>query len=525
MKLADKLTAAAEFIAPTWAAKRHEVRRHRELQETLHKHQKRLIERHFDAAKRDDRNRADMWLRSRMSPDAFLESDLDDMRDHADELYRNFSYIRGAIDHRTDNVVGGGLRAKAAIRPIDGLITPEQAKKWNAKLDELYTLWSARAGRSGRQSMGEVQRLAHKTWRKSGDSVVVLSDTPQPNKPITLQMNVIDPERLSTPNDETGNPRIRHGIERNDEGTIVAYYIRDSHPYDTVAYKQTWTAYSADRVCHLYEELWPDQVRGLPWCFPVITDCRDFQDYKEAVLIAAQIGACQGYVLQTSNPTLLAQSQQDANGLQRIAPGSIPIVDETTKMTPFNPSQPQTTYPQFTDTNLGGIAAGLNTPKAWITRDRSRATFSAGKLEEREGGLALRSDFQTVRDRLIVPTWEIFVAECHLAGLVDFPLQLFNRMPWAFSRMSCLPVGRQFLDPGKEIPALAMAVEQNFMTKAMVHAILGYDSDEIYDERAVEVAKEVDRDIVPPLTSGTPVQATNQTDGDPAAVSQGAEDE
>jgi lambda family phage portal protein len=429
------------------------------------------------------------------------------------------------VDHRTDNVIGGGLKPRAAIREVEGYITKEQAGAWNDRLNELAVRQFEKIGRSGRQSFGEVQRLAHKSWRKVGDSLAVLSDTPQPGKPVPLQVNVVDASRCSTPYGKEADPRIRFGVESDEEGTIVAYHIRDSHPYDTTTFKATWTRFPADRVCHLYEELWPDQARGLPWCFPVITDCRDYKDFKEAVLIGAQIGACQGYIIQTDNPQVLASASQDAGGLQRMAPGSIPIVGLDTKITAFNPSQPTTTFPSFTDANLGAISAGLNYPKAWITRDRSRASFSAGKLEEIEGGIPLRADFQCVRDRLLKPTWEVFVSECILLGLVDIPIQDFNAAPWLFNRMTCVPIGRPWIDPGKEIPANVLAKEHNMTTLEIILGKLGYELDEILPQRSLEKARETLLDIVPPITSGTFIEPTDSTDGDPTAKPAGVDDE
>jgi lambda family phage portal protein len=520
LNLAGKITAFREWADPTWAARRLEASRRAEREQRAHEVQLRLIERHFDGADVSDRNRADAWLGSRLSADSFLDADLETLRDHADELYRSFPLITGAIEHRTDNVIGSGLRPKAAIRETAG-ITADRAEALNKQINELWAQWEPHAGRGGRQTFGEVLRLAHKTWKRQGDSLVIKSVTPHKSRPIPLQLNVIDPWRLSTPPRHVASENIRLGVERDGEGSVVGYHVQNAHPYESVDPSDKWTRYDAEDVCHLYEELWPDQTRGLPWCFSVLNACRDLKDFTEAVVIAAQISACQTYIVSTDNAETLARMSRDSNGQQRMAPGQIPYTDLDTKITAFNPSQPQTTYPMFCDTKNGEIAAGLHYPKAWLTRDRSQATFSAGKLEEIEGGVPLRADFQVVKSQLISSVWTDFVRLAVLSGKVDITADEFNENEWVFTRYSCVPAGRPWIDPNKEVKASVEAIQNNLTTLETELARQGKDIDDVIPQRSIENAKQKAADVIPPVPKGS-VEAPDEMDGDPKTKPLGA---
>ena len=514
-RITRTIDAVVDAVAPNLALKRQTARQLRSLNEQRGRIVSRLMERHFDGADNDSRLRGDRWLASRLSIDSALDADLADLRENADELYRTFGYITGAIDHRTDNVIGTGLNPKAWIQPYRDLISAEQAKVWNEELNELYRRWAPHAG-GRRRSFSRLQRLAHRTWRKGGDSFIVLSDVGRANSPIPLQLNVVGPKRVETPYDQAASPRIRLGVQKTEDGReIEGYWIRETDPHDTVDNTPKHRFYPADRVCHLLEELWPDQSRGLPWCFSIIPEAKDFLDYRETVIINAQIGACQTAFINTSNPELYGQNGLNSAGQVELEPGRFTVLGHGDTVTPFNPSQPQTTYGMFSEWSLLGMSAGINYPFGWMVKDRRRATFSAGRLEEIDGSVPLRSDFETVRNNFIAPVWERLVAEAVILGESTIPPDLFHAMPWLFTRFKLLAQGRPWIDPTKEVTAAILAKEHNLDTLEGIHSKLGKDTEEVLDTRAAERGMEYARDIVPPIYTGTvPKSGEDDQDGD-----------
>lgn len=505
--LSRGLDSVLRTVAPQWALRRQRARHALEMQERVHR---RVVERYFDG---DDggRLRGDRWMKSQLSPDSALEEDLLTVRRNVNELYRKFPYITGAIEHRTDNVIGTGVRPQARIQPLAGVVTAEQATLLNERLEELWRRWEPQAGRGGRQSFHQIIRLGHRCWRRDGDVLLVHSDVPRPGKPIPLQLDLIDAERIESPH--TADQRVRLGVQKTERGEIEGYWVRRSHPHDTLAADQRHDFVAADRAFLLYEELWPDQSRGLPWAFSILSACRDFEDYTEAVLIAAQVAACQSVHVSTSNPDLLARAGLNGRGELEMQPGQIVYHDLETQVQQITPQYPSTTFGMFAEWQLLKLAAGLNYPFGWLIKDRRHSSYSAGRLEEIDGGIPLRTDFAIMRSLWLVPTWERFVRECVLAGLVEIDPVQFDRNPWAFTAVAWLPPARQWVDPEAEVQAAILAKDHNLGTLSDVLAHRGRDLEETLALRARERELERIYDVLPP---GAP-RASSPAGASPAA--------
>lgn len=511
--------AVAEAVAPRWALRRQALTHLREIRARQHE---RFMERYYDGADETGRLRGDKWLKSRLSPDSELELELEASREHSRQLYKNFGYATGVVDHRTDNVVGCGLAPKAAIRPgtfgFGGpviTISEQQAEQWNRELDAVYELWAPRAGRSGRKSFGQCQRLAHRCWKRDGDVLVIMSDVGRADKPIPLQVDVVAAERLETPPGESGNPRIRLGVETDREGDVLRYHVRDTHPDDNLENDFSYTPYEAWRVCHLHEELFAGQSRGLPWGFSVQTDARDFKDFKEATIISAEAAACVMMVIATQNPDLIASGALNSDGEQEMEPGKIMYTQLGDQVNQITPNQPGTTYGMFSEWSLLGYAGGMNYPFGWVVKDRRRATYSAGRLEEIDGGVVLECDHMMLRDQLIAPVWQRLVQEAVIVGAVSIPPGLFRQMPHLFTRFRLTPKGRPWVDPPKESSAAETAVNNNQDTLERVLARRGMDLDETLEQRARELRKQRELGIEP-VSSQPPGAAPADPAGDPA---------
>ena len=118
-----------------------------------------------------------------------------------------------------------GACAPARIKADDDEeSSQEEARKLNAALDSDFRRWRGRAGRRG-ESLTVLQRLAQRTWDLCGEVFIHFCDVADPQKPIPLAIEIIDPERVETPPEQANNPNVRMGIERDPEThAIVAYY-------------------------------------------------------------------------------------------------------------------------------------------------------------------------------------------------------------------------------------------------------------------------------------------------------------
>ena len=77
--------------------------------------------------------------------------------------------------------------------------------------------------------------------------------------------------------------------------------------------------------------------------------------------------------------------------------------------------------------------------------------------------------------------------------------------------------GRPSIDPGREIPALVMAKNENLTTVGDIVSKSGGDRDEIAEEREAERRDEEQREIVPPSLKPKPGEVEMESTGNAGA--------
>lgn len=513
----SRLDRAIFSLFPRWGARRIQTR---VLQELAEKRFAQLSA-NWDGD-HDDRLRADKWMASRLSTDSLLEQDLPEKRRNSVELYRTYSFCKGAIDTRVDNVVGRGFRYQSQIRPVPGAISEDQADQYNREIEELVTRWQRQAGRA-RRTFGQLQRIAARSVYREGDVLRVFSDVGRADKPLPLQVNLIDAHQIETPPEELGNPRVRMGVKYDSAGDVLGYYTRKTDPDDTLQVDLEYDFWPADRAQLIYEPLWESQSRGIPWFASILADCKDWKDFKEATIIAAQVAACQTLVIGTSNPATLAANSMgaaanaDGNTEEDMRPGRILYRDMAETIEGFNPTQPSTTFGMFGEYNLMSQAAGLCWPVTWLTKDYRRVNFISGRLGEIDGRMIVRSDQQLLIETLLNPTADRLVTEAVILGATSIDPSLFDRSPHLFLRHNWIGPGRPWVDP-REVQANVTAIEHNIDTLANVHARLGHDTEEVLETRGREKKLEEKHDVIPPVSSGQPADDGETEDEDETAA-------
>ena len=143
-------------------------------------------------------------------------------------------------------------------------LTPEAAKEWQRRTEAEFALWAnhkQNCDAIGVNDFAGLQQLALQSWLMSGD-VFALIKRYEPTKlsPYSLRVHLIEADRVSTPTDNAtlispsitdgktkdGN-RIFDGVEVDKEGMIVAYYVRNTYPYQLTTEKNRMGACSGIR--------------------------------------------------------------------------------------------------------------------------------------------------------------------------------------------------------------------------------------------------------------------------------------
>ena len=215
----------------------------------------------------NDRLRGEKWLASKLSSNDQLTTELETLIDRSLDLYRNDCYASSAINGRVDNVVGTGIRPQSRVQPERGILTPAQAEEFNVMAEWLFSRWAKL------QRFYSKQRQLERCHGIFGESWLELADEDNPLSPVTMTVQVIAPQRIPVMSYGPIQPgqRRRLGLRLNQDGFPISAYVRRSLPNDSEAYDQKEDEKDfGTQILHSYEELFPGQLRGVPWLAPAI---------------------------------------------------------------------------------------------------------------------------------------------------------------------------------------------------------------------------------------------------------------
>lgn len=495
----DAIGKAAFWVAPNFVGKRLAWKRALD-------YQARMAIR--EAGDTTDRFRGAKWLSSRLSPDSEAEQELEDVRKHARDLYLNDPIAAGYVRGRVSNIVGTGLTPQARIRASeDDGISEEDSKRLNDQVERLWERWAPKASKCGRRPFWSIQRLAQRCLDREGEALIVLSDKPLPGKPIPLCVEVVAVQRLETPAEfenekySNGSSKVRLGIERDQDGSPIAYWIRNADPDDTVDWRDNYDRVPAGRVIHLYDDEDPGQSRGWPNSVPAMASLKDVKDYDEAVLIKRQIEACFAVLIRgAGSPTdaaIAATTGINTNDqrLEEIVPGMVRYLGPVEGVETVNPGQGTgADHGAYLDARYHRIAAGLGYPFELLTKAYGGTNYSSGRLSLLDGRAEFRVAQKLLTDLLLVKVWERFVEEGILAGLIDVPVMDYLARPWLYTRSIWIPAGWPWVDPLKEVMADAEALDRGLASRTAINQGRGLDDEEVQEQRLREKMRDLDNE-------------------------------
>lgn len=474
--------------------------------------------RSWDMAKSDNL-RGSRWLASGLSPDAGLEEDLQTKQERCASLYRNSAIAHGAIESRVANETGVGISAQPLVRAVSRgrvKISQETADAINDEIQEVIRLWSAHGVDKRRQfSLSQVQRLINRSYAVFGESFVLLA-TAKYRGPNSLVLDVIAPERVETPPEFVSDPNVRLGVRYSNTPNnkeVIGYYVRESHPGEVgTRYTQDWKYYERfdsmgqPRLLHIFDPLFPEQSRGIPWLAAAANRIKDLDDFVEAELIAKQIEACFGLIFKGGSnseaPVDIAdanKSSTDSDGrrLEEIEPGMIHYAGEDEEVTTIDPSRPGANFAPFVEHALRSIAASLNFPYELLAKNFFRTTFSSGQLAMLDGRLGFRMRRQVLIDQGMRPIYRRLIFEQvfidSLGGLI--PVSAYRGNESLFDRHEWTGQGWGHINPLQDVKANDLAISSGQKTLSDCHHEGGTSFDNARATRHRELLRLAEDDI------------------------------
>lgn len=428
----------------------------------------------------------DWILASIRSADAEIRGDLRTLRKRAREKARNTPHCARYADLLADNIIGAhGIRLQSRPRLLDGEVDQDAARK----IEDAWAEWTEpnNCSADGKMAWQEIEELFVQTEAQDGESLVQM--LPGFDNEFGFAVQFLDADQLD---DEHSRPaqgernEIRMGVEINDWGRPLRYWVYDAHPFDFQgAARRKRIPVPASRMIHKYQIRRPGQTRGVSWFAPILLDAQMLSALQEAELISSRIASSKSGVFEWEDPSMYPDPDLPSGTADfqwDMEPAVFDTLPPGLKAHFFDPQHPNSAFEGFNKLILHTIAAGLKTSYASLTGDLRDVNFSSiriGALQERDVYQRLQRRTYTHLHRRVFREWLRWALAM---GKVDLPVRDRSRL----QRHEWQPRGWDWVDPLKDVMASALAIRLGIDSRTRIAAERGRD----FADVAAEIARE-----------------------------------
>ena len=443
------------------------------------------------------------WSANSGSANEDIHYNLQRLRERSRSLSMKGGLALSALKTNRTNVVGCGLIYKSKIdKDILGL-SGEQAQEWQKNAEREFALWAENKRNCdaiGMNDFYKIQQMVFFSSEQSGDcGILIQRDEESVNlmNPYSLKLNVIEADRISTPNDygmalynitdgynkDTKN-RIYDGIEVDDKGKIVAYHICNKHKNEFNGEPAEWVrvdAYGKEtglpNIIHTVADIErPGQYRGLPILASCIEQLKQVERYTNAELMAALVEALFTAFIRTESTdddmpmTDVTTDEVEGKPLDdteyAMGSGTVLKLQPGEDVTFGDPKRPSGGFTAFVEMSANLIGSSLEIPKELLLKE-FKASYSASRAALLEFWKSVKMKREWFVSDFCRPILEIWMYEAVARGRLKAP-GFFNnpiiRQAWLGADF--VGPSQGMLDPTKEITAEQMMCENGFSSRA-----------------------------------------------------------
>lgn len=426
------------------------------------------------------------WLFAGGSHREDIEDNISVLRQRSRDLYMGIPIANGAVKTMRTNVVGRGLHLKSAVdREILG-ITAAQAQKLEKQIEREWKLWaeSPDCDIERIDNFFELQQLAFLNWLMSGDCLAVLPVKPRINQPYDLRVQLVEADRLSSPDYcDSWDNKIVGGVEVDKDGEVIAYHISDQHPLSGEVTDYKWhrvEAYGAKtgrrNVLHIMCRERIGQRRGVPFLAPVIESLKQLGRYTDAELVAAVVSGMFTVFIEKEDASsdeaigsMIPKEEQidaaDESSLE-LGPGAVMDLNPGEKVHDSNPGRPNHNFSMFVEAICQQIGASLEIPYELLVK-RFNASYTASKGALEEAWKMFRMYRAWLAADFCQPIYEEWLAEAAAKKRIDAPGFFTDPLiRKAYCKAEWNGPAKGMLDPVKEVTAAEKRVANGFSTRS-----------------------------------------------------------
>ena len=439
------------------------------------------------------------------------------LRQRARMLYMAAPVATGAVNTNRTKVIGSGLRMRCAVNNDVLGLSDEEARRWQKQTEAEWELWCEKKTCDALElnNFYELQQIALKAWLMSGDCFVVFKRyDADANNPYTLRLQLIEADRVSTPQDgdrfliapyategvnkKNGN-KIYDGVEVDGDGRVVAYHVCSVYPGQITDAKAEWTRVETvgeksglPNILHLFEAERPDQHRGVPFLAPVIEVILQQRRYTESELTAALVQTYfTAWITTATDPSQFPLNEiglgdidggengfdtgavnsggvSDSPDEYEMGPGQVAHLQDGENITFGNPNIPTAGFEAFCKSIVKMVGSALELPYDVLIKEFN-SSYSAAKGALEEAWEVFKMRRAAFVNDFCRPVYETWLAEAVATGRIKAPGFFTDprvRAAWSGARWD--GPAQTHLDPVKEATAAEIEVRNAWKTNEQV---------------------------------------------------------
>ncbi len=428
----------------------------------------------YEAAKNS--RRTEGWNTTTSSANAEIGPGLTTMRDRSRQQIRDNPYASHAIESLVANLVGTGIMPQC------------KAKKNKKRIEQLAKVWMKNCDAEDQMDFYGIQAVVVRAVKESGECIVRFRPRKQKDQSIVpLRLQVLEADFLDHQKVQSlDSGYIIQGVEFNNQGERVAYWLYDQHPGEVSTVYRNYTSQRvpAEEILHIYEKKRPGQVHGVPANASSINRMRELDEYQDAHLVLKKVEACNvGFITQPDAASMLTigntKADDKGNIIEYFEPGKVNYLRPGEDVR-FNDPSSGAGLSDYVGEHNHAIAAGHHMTYEQMTGDLSSVNFSsirAGTLEFRR--VAEQFQWQCFVPFFLDPVWKKFIDMAVISGFLNTP---DYDVEWSTPKWD-------YVNPQQEVNADISAVEAGFISRSEVIRRRGYDPEIVDAELAEDKAR------------------------------------
>lgn len=430
------------------------------------------------------------WNATSKSPHEDISENLNLLRERSRDLYSGGGPLgRGAIDRICLNSIGSGLKLNVRVNHELLNMSESDCAKWSSNIENVFDSWASSKNCSidGELNFYELQVLAFKSVLLDGDCFVIFGADNEHYKNIftRLQVGLIESERVQNPFIKPSGVMIDEGVELDNLGRPVAYYIANRNPeaeisnqpqlefmrapiYDSISHERN--------ILHLMNPERIGQRRGVPFLAPVIETLKQLSRYTDAELMSAVVSGMYSIFFehdqresgQVGEEEYASESGYGGlTGLENITQqemyGTVIDLPEGVKVSTASPGRPNQNFNAFIESLVRQIGGALGIP-AELLFLHFTASYSASRGALLEAWKLFKYWREWFAANFCQPIYQKFLYEYLMLSQDSHFLQSESLNDDKFYWASWTGPSQGQLDPVKEVNAAITRVKNGFST-------------------------------------------------------------